>query len=319
MAAVFFHAPQCGGIMRVVCAVATFKADALTRCEIFCGKMTGSINSGLSRAEDYAIKVVVNFCFCKVPVILMRFLVVVLLFFATSPAWADDAVVRDGDTIQVAGVTYKLNGIDAPEFDQMCTDEHAEPWACGVEARDHLASLIDKHGVHCEDLGPIKTYAKWHSGVCTIDGETISLNQSLVRQGYALNFEPDAPGKFKEDEAGARDNRSGLWKGCFVAPQEFRHWNKTAVLLGSACPSDKDRELRESLFPEELAMPPGCAIKAKLTIRAHVTGNVGVYHIQACRSYAPVTKPNRWFCSEEDAQAAGFRKAYNCRPILHRK
>ena len=25
------------------------------------------------------------------------------------------------------------------------------------------------------------------------------------------------------------------------------------------------------------------------------------------------TKPDRWFCSEEDAQAAGFRKAYNCR------
>jgi endonuclease YncB( thermonuclease family) len=280
--------------------------------------------SGLLRAGDCAIKVAVNPCFRNVPVILMRFLWVVFLrvvlaFFATGPAWADDAVVRDGDTIQLASVTYKLNGIDAPEFDQMCTDEHAEPWACGVEARDHLASLIGQHGVHCEDLGPTKTYAKWHSGVCTIEGETISLNQSLVRQGYALNFEPDAGGKFKEDEASAKDNRSGLWKGCFVAPQEFRHWDKTTALLGSACPSDKDRELRESLFPDEPAMPPGCSIKAKFAIRAHVTGNVGVYHIQACRSYAPVTKPNRWFCSEEDAQAAGFRKAYNCRPILHRK
>jgi endonuclease YncB( thermonuclease family) len=280
--------------------------------------ITGSTKSGLSRAGDCAIKVAVNPCFRKVPVILMRFLLVVLAFFATGPAWADDALVKDGDTIQLAGITFRLNGIDAPEFDQICTDEHAEPWTCGVEARDHLAGLIGKHGVHCEDLGPNKTYAKWHSGVCTVEGEATSLNRSLVRQGFALDFEPDAAGKFKQDEATARDSRSGLWKGCFVAPEEFRHGNKTAALLGSACPGDKDRELRESLFPDEPSMPPGCSIKAKFAIRAHVTGNVGVYHIQACRSYAPVTKPNRWFCSEEDAQAAGFRKAYNCRPILHR-
>src|SRR6266480_3082667 len=87
----------------------------------------------------------------------------------------------------------------------------------------------------------------------------------------------------------------------------------------SAIRSDKDRELRASLFPDEPAMPPACSIKAKLAKRAHVTGHVGIYHMQACRSYAPVTKPDRWFCSEEDAQAAGFRKAYNCRAITRRK
>ena len=59
-------------------------------------------------------------------------------------------------------------------------------------------------------------------------------------------------------------------------------------------------------------MPPGCRIKGKLAMRARVTGNVGVYHLQGCRSYPALTKPDRWFCSEEDAQAAGFRKAYNC-------
>jgi hypothetical protein len=35
--------------------------------------------------------------------------------------------------------------------------------------------------------------------------------------------------------------------------------------------------------------------------------------LQACRSYPGLGNPDRWFCSEEDAQAAGFRKAYNCR------
>jgi hypothetical protein len=63
--------------------------------------------------------------------------------------------------------------------------------------------------------------------------------------------------------------------------------------------------LREILFPDEPAMPPGCPIKGRFAVRARVTGNVGIYHLQGCRSYAGFSKPNRWFCSEEDAQAAG--------------
>ena len=249
----------------------------------------------------------------------MRFLILILAVLSASSSRAMDVVVRDGDTIQLAGVTYRLDGIDAPEFDQMCIDDHADPWACGVEARDRLAQLIGKRDVQCEDLGPDKAYGKWHIGMCTVAGETVSLNQSLVRQGFALNFEPSIKGRFGEDEAAARDNRSGLWSGCFVAPQQFRHWEKNGTLLGAACRSDRDRELREALFPQEPVMPSGCSIKAKFVLRARVTGNVGIYHLQGCRSYAPLTKPDRWFCSEEDAQAAGFRKAYNCRAGVRRK
>src|SRR3978361_2513734 len=142
----------------------------------------------------------------------MRCLIAFLLLFSASSAWAADATVRDGDTIQLAGVTYRVDGIDAPEFDQICIDEHAEPWTCGVEARDQLASLIGKRRVHCEDHGPDKTYGKWHVGLCTVDGETASLNQLMVRQGFALT---DASGKsrFMEDEAGAKSNLKGIWKG----------------------------------------------------------------------------------------------------------
>jgi hypothetical protein len=88
-------------------------------------------------------------------------------------------------------------------------------------------------------------------------------------------------------------------------------------LLGGSCRADKDREIRGVLFPDQPAMPSGCSIKAKFAMRARVTGNVGIYHLQACRSYPALTKPDRWFCSEDDAQAAGFRKAYNCRATAH--
>ena len=88
---------------------------------------------------------------------------------------------------------------------------------------------------------------------------------------------------------------------------------KDGALLGGACRADRDREIREALFPEDLVMPAGCNIKGKYAVRARVTGNLGIYHLQACRSYPGLTKPDRWFCSEDDAQAAGFRRAYNCR------
>jgi methylphosphotriester-DNA--protein-cysteine methyltransferase len=73
------------------------------------------------------------------------------------------------------------------------------------------------------------------------------------------------------------------------------------------------------LFPDDPAMPSGCSIKGKFAVRARVTGNVGVYHLQGCSSYPALTKPDRWFCSEDDAQAAGFRRAYNCRTSLPKR
>jgi hypothetical protein len=128
-----------------------------------------------------------------------------------------------------------------------------------------------------------------------------------------LDSEPSANGRFKDDETAAKDNRLGLWKGCFVVPQEFRRGRKDGALLGGSCRTDKDREIREVLFPDHPAMPSGCSIKGKLAIRARVTGNIGVYQLQGCRNYPSLAKPDRWFCSEDDAQAAGFRRAYNCR------
>src|ERR1700730_16618720 len=151
---------------------------------------------------------------------LVRALILMRTVLSASQGWAASAIVKDGATLQLADVTYRLNGVDAPELDQMCIDDHADPWACGVEARDQLSRLIGNRQVRCDDLG-LGPYKKRHIGICTVEGESASLNQLLVRQGFALNFEPSARGRFREDEASAKDDRRGLWKGCFVAPEEF--------------------------------------------------------------------------------------------------
>ncbi len=246
---------------------------------------------------------------------LRRLCPIVLLLgalFAASRALAANAIVRDGHTIQLGDIAYRLDGIDAPELDQTCIDDHADPWTCGIEARDQLTKLINGRNVRCDDLGLDKTRRR-HIGVCTIEGETASLNQQLAKQGFAVSAEPALKLHAKDEAASAKADNRGLWKGCFVAPQDFRAGKRDGTLLGAACRADRDMEIRAALFPEDLAQPPSCPIKGKLAARARFTGNVGVYHLQGCRSYAGLGSPDRWFCSEDDAQAAGFRRAFNCR------
>ena len=244
---------------------------------------------------------------------LLRPACAIVLALSLGAARAATAVVRDGDTIQLGDVTYRLDGADAPELDQVCIDDHADPWSCGLDAREQLTKLIGGRTVHCDDLGPDKTFKNRHLGICRVDGDAASLNQQLVQKGLAVSVEPAAKLHLKDDAISAKANSRGLWKGCFAAPQDFRTGKKDGPLLGASCRADRDSEIRAALFPADLSMPPNCSIKGKFAVRARFTGNVGIYHLQGCLSYAGLTQPDRWFCAEDDAKAAGFRRAFNCR------
>ena len=47
----------------------------------------------------------------------MRILILLAWLVAAGPVWAADAIVRDGDTIQLGNIMYRMAGIDAPELD----------------------------------------------------------------------------------------------------------------------------------------------------------------------------------------------------------
>src|SRR5882757_8158878 len=104
----------------------------------------------------------------------MRLHLAILATLLTSPGWAAEPVIKDGGTIQLADTTYRLDGIDAPELDQMCAADHADPWTCCIEARDRLGKLVGKREVRCRDLGADTAYGKIRIGICTVDGETAS-------------------------------------------------------------------------------------------------------------------------------------------------
>ncbi len=107
-------------------------------------------------------------------------------------AHAASAMVRDGDTIQLGDVAYRLDGADAPELDQVCIDDHADPFACGLDAREQLNKLIGGRSVHCDDLGADRTFRNRRLGICRAEGDTESLNRQLVQKGLAVSVEPAA-------------------------------------------------------------------------------------------------------------------------------
>src|SRR5260364_287115 len=102
-----------------------------------------------------------------------------------SASLAATAAVRSGDTLQLGETVYRLDGIDAPEVDQLCIDDHADPWSCGVEAREQLTRLIAGRAVRCDDLGPDKPLKSRRLGLCT-DRKSTRLNSSHQIISYAV-------------------------------------------------------------------------------------------------------------------------------------
>jgi endonuclease YncB( thermonuclease family) len=242
----------------------------------------------------------------------MRALIAALLLAIAGPGLAAEIVVTGGDTLRLDRTIFRLDGIDAPEIDQTCLNERGDVWPCGVAARDRLSTHIGNRAVRCEDKGPDGVYKHRRIGICSIEGETATLNAWLVREGWAIKSEASAKGRFAAEQADARENRRELWKGCFAEPREFSGWNiNSARLVGGGCQAGHENRIRAKLFRLDSTMPPGCPIKAKLALRA--VGYDGIYYLPACGSYQRQKRVNRWFCSEEDASAAGFRKALTCR------
>ena len=243
----------------------------------------------------------------------MRALIAAVLIVAAAPAFAAEVSIPDGNTLIVEDVIYRLDGVDAPQTDQTCLDDKGANWTCGIAARDRLREHVGKRAVRCTDRGADRNAGKRRIGECFAGDEATSLNQWMVREGWALNLDRSAKSPFKADRDAASAKSAGLWKGCFVAPDDLRRISiSTAPLLGAACPRTKNWKVREALFPETPAMPAGCDIKGRIVLRSEVGGYRGIYHLPACRSFARTRTVNRWFCSEDEARAAGFRKSYTC-------
>ena len=133
-----------------------------------------------------------------------------------------NAQIKDADTIEIEDIGIRLDGIDAPELDQVCAKNGIE-WPCGREAASALKRRINGRVVICNDLQPGLQRLR---GRCRVDGDSEDLNSWLTNGGWAFAYTKYS-GEYTNDEAAARRARRGIWAGDEpMPPWEWRRRNR---------------------------------------------------------------------------------------------
>jgi endonuclease YncB( thermonuclease family) len=190
-----------------------------------------------------------------------------------GPAYAEG-----GDRLRVADRPVRLAGIEAPEAAQQC-GKAGKSWRCGAAAEAALARLVNGRRVVCSLSG--SDDAGRALGSCTVGAKDVAAE--LVRQGHVF-AEGGLWLRYASEEREAKAAKAGLWSGDAERPAEWR-----AKIWDEA----KGRS------------PEGCPIKGQ------VTGSSRYYVLPWSADYERArvreARGERWFCSEQEAVAAGFK------------
>ena len=192
----------------------------------------------------------------------------------------------DGDTLEVGAHRIRLHGIDAPESAQTCI-ANTKRWPCGRRATRALAERIGGRIVACEEKDRDR-YGRIVA-VCRLDGQ--SINAWLVARGWALAYRRYSS-DYIDEEAAASAARRGIWHGDFVPPWDWRQGQRL-----------------DSPAPERASDSNSGACRIKGNISRDGTR---IYHVPGGyyyeRTRINTAKGERWFCSESEARAAGWRR-----------
>ena len=194
--------------------------------------------------------------------------------------------VVDADTFDVGDTRVRLFGVDAPEKHQTCLDAQGASWDCGGWAIEQARAHWEGRTATCEALDTDRygrTVAR-----CEVGDEDIGA--MLVAGGMALAYREYST-DYVVQEAHAQGAQVGLWQGEFQTPADYRHGPKlddvTEVVTVSA--------------------PEGCKVKG------NISGSGRIYHLPGSAHYdrtvIDTAQGERWFCSAEEAEAAGWRAA----------
>lgn len=197
--------------------------------------------------------------------------------------------VIDGDTFSIVdGGKIRLIGINAPE----------EGECFYASSTEYLSSLIGGKKIRLEkDISGSDEYGRLLRYTIlpapTPEEDDTLVNEMIVREGYAKRQQQAPDNRYKDllitAEAEAKKLGKGLWSVCTTTAEP-----------------NEEREI-------DLGPPfPECNIKGNISEK----GYGKTYLVPGCDNYEKTKvderKGEQYFCFEEDAIEAGFRKAENC-------
>ena len=209
------------------------------------------------------------------------------LLFLPLPAMGEvlTGTVRvvDADTFDIgAGANVRLLGIDAPEDGQPCRDD-AGAHDCGAMATAAARAAFEGRAAVCEIVERDR-YGRWLAA-CRVAGRDVGAE--LVAAGWAMRYRDDPA--YEAEEKTARLLARGVWAYAMDPPHVWR--------------AARRAERAERNAPDAGT----CAIKGNRS------DNGRLYHLPGMPSYGATrideARGERWFCTEADARAAGWRRA----------
>lgn len=207
--------------------------------------------------------------------------------------------VVDGDTVKInidgKIQTFRLIGLDTPET----VDPRKDVQCFGVEASNKAKELLVGKKVRVETDSSQGTYDKYNRSLGYIYLESgLFYNKYMIEQGYAHEYTYGTPYKyqteFKEAQASAKTNKLGFWA--------------TNTCNGNTTTA-------ETVTVTETV--PTAGATGSCTIKGNISSTKEkIYHMIGCGSYTKTvideSAGEKWFCSEQEAISAGWRKALNC-------
>jgi endonuclease YncB( thermonuclease family) len=181
--------------------------------------------------------------------------------------------------LKVGRTLVRLEGIRMLDEEQTCSRSGGSFFDCGTAAKRYLEKLLrGSRTVRCSIAGESNGI---RSGQCSAGG--VDIGARLVSQGFAFTDGGLFAG-YAAEETAAKTSNAGLWDGEPERPDEWR----------------------ERVFREAAKDAPGnCPIKGR------VQSGRKTYSLPHQLGYARITirekRGDRWFCSEADAQSAGFQ------------
>ncbi len=227
---------------------------------------------------------------------LLAILILAIPAAAAAQSVSGPASVIDGDSLTVSGVEVRLFGVDAPEGKQTC-DRDGQAWPCGEAAAQQLRDLVVGKHVVCRGQGR-DTFGRVLA-VCSAGYD--ELNKTMVEQGWATAFRKYSDA-YVAPETRARQARIGIWGSSFFPPEEYRAANRPAEIAEQAARPATLRS-RPQARPATASPSSGCNIKGN-----HSRRGDWIYHMPGMPYYAQ-TRPEAMFCTEAEAQAAGYRRS----------
>lgn len=218
---------------------------------------------------------------------------------ATQYIYYPVSSVVDGDTVKINVdgkiQTFRLIGIDTPET----VDPRKDVQCFGVEASNKAKELLTGKKVRVETDSSQGTYDKYNRSLGYIYLESgLFYNKYMIEQGYAHEYTYGTPYKyqaeFKVAQTSAQTNKLGFW-------------------ATNTC--DGNTTKATTVTVPETASATGAT--GSCTIKGNISSTKEkIYHMLGCGSYTKTVIDEsigeKWFCSEQEAISAGWRKALNC-------